>query len=177
MSTTQGGEDRIRRSMIEADVVDCMIALPGQLFYSTPIPACLWFLARNKNPGGNWRDRRRETLFIDARNLGHLVDRRELPDDDIAKIARVYHAWRGEPTAGKYQDIPGFCKAAPLSEIQGHNYVLTPGRYVGSVGLDEDDTPFIERFGVLQARLQEEFAKGRDLQTIISRQLLRIGDE
>ena len=108
----------IRNAMVEADVVDCMVALPGQLFYSTQIPACLWFLARNKNPGGKLRDRRGEVLFIDARKLGTLVDRtrKEFSDEDIAKIAGTYHAWR----EGKgYEDVPGFCKAAKLEEIRG----------------------------------------------------------
>src|SRR5262249_21108147 len=119
-SSMQNGEDEIRRAMVEADIVDCMIALPGQLFYSTPIPACLWFLARNKNPGGKWRDRSGEVLFIDARKLGHLVDRtrRELSEDEIATIASTYHSWRGEPKSGKYEDIPGFCNAAKLHDVR-----------------------------------------------------------
>src|SRR5438874_3071196 len=115
MSSGQNGEDVIRKAMVEADVVDCMVALPGQLFYSTQIPACLWFLARNKNPGGKMRDRRGDVLFIDARKLGTLVDRtrKEFSEDDVAKVAGVYHAWR----EGKnYEDVPGFCKAAKLDE-------------------------------------------------------------
>ena len=136
MSSGQSGEGDIRRGMVEGDVVDCMIALPGQLFYSTQIPACLWFLARNKNPGNGWRDRRAEVLFIDARKLGHMVDRtrKEFSDEDIAKIAGTYHAWRGEPSANVYEDEPGFCKAATLEEIREYNHVLTPGRYVGAAG-------------------------------------------
>lgn len=127
-------ESEIRRAMVEADIVDCMIALPGQLFYSTQIPACLWFLARNKNPGKGWRDRRGEVLFIDARKLGYMVDRtrKEFSEEDIARIAGTYHAWRGEPEAGAYEDVPGFCKAAKLDEIRTHQHVLTPGRYVGA---------------------------------------------
>jgi len=119
MSSNQSGEGEIRRAMVEADVVDCMVALPGQLFYSTQIPACLWFLARDKSNGKRGqetlRDRRGEVLFIDARNMGTLVDRtrRELTDADIQKIAATYHAWRGEKDAGKYADIPGFAKALP----------------------------------------------------------------
>jgi type I restriction-modification system DNA methylase subunit len=142
MSTQQSGEGDIRRAMVEGDVVDCMVALPPQLFYSTQIPACLWFLARDKRAdqkGGrkDARDRRGEVLFIDARKLGHLVDRtrRELSDDDIARIAGAYHAWRGADGAAAYADEPGFCKAASLEEIRGHDHVLTPGRYVGA-GLD-----------------------------------------
>lgn len=158
MSSMQSGEGEMRRAMVEGDVVDCMIALPGQLFYSTQIPACLWFLARNKGNHG-FRDRRGEVLFIDARKLGYLVDRtrRELSDEDIAKIATIYHAWRGEKEAGDYQDIPGFCKAAALEEIKGHNYVLTPGRYVGAAETDEDGTPFAEQFLALCEKLDGQF--------------------
>jgi type I restriction enzyme M protein len=156
MSSNQSGEDSIRRGMIEGDVVDCMIALPGQLFHSTQIPACLWFLARNKNPGGKWRDRRGEVLFIDARNLGHLVDRtrREFSDMEIATIAGKYHAWRGEPKAGKYEDVPGFCKAAAIEAIKAYNYVLTPGRYVGAADTEEDNIPFATRFAQQRTQLE-----------------------
>ena len=113
MSSNQSGEGEIRQKIVEADLVDCMIALPAQLFYATPIPACLWFLTRNK-ANGKFRDRRGQTLFIDARKLGVLVDRthRELTEEDIARIAGTYHAWRGEKDAGKYEDVPGFCKSA-----------------------------------------------------------------
>jgi type I restriction enzyme M protein len=147
MSSMQSGEGEIRRAMVEADVVDCMIALPGQLFYSTQIPACLWFLARNKRDP-RYRDRQGEVLFIDARKLGHMVDRtrRELSDEDIAKIAVTYHAWRGEKDAGEYRDIAGFCKSAALEVIKGHSYVLTPGRYVGAAEADEDNVPFMGFF-------------------------------
>ena len=132
MSSSQSGEGEIRKNIVEADLVDCMVALPGQLFYSTQIPVCLWFLARDKR-NGRFRDRRGETLFIDARKLGSLVDRthRELSDEEIARIAGVYHAWRGDPGAAEYADEPGFCRSATLDEIRGHGHVLTPGRYVG----------------------------------------------
>ena len=115
MSSAQSGEGNIRRAMVEGDVVDCMIALPGQLFYSTQIPACLWFLARNKNPGNGWRDRRAEVLFIDARKLGLMVDRtrKEFSDEDVAKIAGTYHAWRGEPDADAYEGRAGLLQGAP----------------------------------------------------------------
>jgi type I restriction enzyme M protein len=172
MSSNQSGEDVIRRAMIEADVVDCMIALPGQLFYSTQIPACLWFLARTKS-NGRFRDRRGQVLFIDARKLGHMVDRtrRAFSDEDIAKIAGTYHAWRGEKEAGEYENIPGFCKSADLEEIKSHSYVLTPGRYVGTAAEEEDDTPFPERFAVLREMLEEQFAEGEELAATIRQKL------
>jgi type I restriction enzyme M protein len=176
MSSGQSGEGEIRRAMVDSDVVDCMVALPGQLFYSTQIPACLWFLARNKG-NHRFRDRRGEVLFIDARKLGHLVDRtrREFSDDDIEKIATTYHAWRGEPEAGEYVNIPGFCKSATVEEIKGHNYVLTPGRYVGAAALDEDDVPFEERFAALKETLAEQFAMTEELSAIIQAKLEEIG--
>jgi type I restriction enzyme M protein len=162
--------------MIEADVVHCMVALPGQLFYSTQIPACLWFLARNKNPSGNLRDRRGEVLFIDARKLGALVDRtrKEFSDEDIAKIAHTYHAWRGEPDAGVYADMPGFCKAAKLNEIRRHSHVLTPGRYVGAKDIEDDDLPFAERFAPLKLELEEQFAEADKLTATIRAKSLGI---
>jgi type I restriction enzyme M protein len=173
MSSTQSGEDVIRKAMVDADVVDCMVALPGQLFYSTQIPACLWFLARNKKPGGKMRDRRGEVLFIDARKLGSLVDRtrKEFSDADIARITGTYHAWR----EGKgYEDVPGFCKAATRDEIGSHNYVLTPGRYVGAADLDDDDVPFPERFAALIAKLEGQFADADKLNTIIRSKLTEV---
>lgn len=173
MSSSQSGEGDMRRAMVEADVVDCMIALPGQLFYSTQIPACLWFLARNKNPGKGWRDRRGEVLFIDARKLGTLVDRtrKEFSEEDIQRIADTYHAWRGEPRQRPYDDIPGFCKAAFLEEIRGHNHVLTPGRYVGATAADDDEVPFEERFAVLRETLEEQFAHSEELTVTIRQKL------
>lgn len=175
MSSSQSGEGDIRKAMVEGDVVDCMVALPGQLFYSTQIPACLWFLARDKKNGG-FRDRRGEVLFIDARKLGALVDRtrQELSADEIARIARTYHAWRGEPEAGAYADVPGFCKSATLEEIRGHNHVLTPGRYVGAVEADADEVPFEERFAALRLRFQEQLAIGRRIDDQICQSLIRV---
>ena len=173
MSSGQSGEGEIRRAMVEGDVVDCMIALPGQLFYSTPIPACLWFLARNKNPGKGWRDRRGEVLFIDARNVGHMVDRtrKEFADEDIARIAGTYRAWRGEPGTAAYADEPSFCKAATLGEISGHGHALTPGRYVGTARTDTDDVLFEERFLELKETLAEQFAEADELRDIIQTKL------
>jgi type I restriction enzyme M protein len=173
MSSGQSGEDVIRRAMVEADVVDCMVALPGQLFYSTQIPACLWFLTRNKSPGGKLRDRRGEILFINARKLGTLVDRtrKEFSDDDIAKIAGTYHAWREDKD---YEDAPGFSKAAKLEEIRGHNHVLTPGRYVGAADIEDDDVPFGERFASLRAKLEENFVEADALTATIRAKLARV---
>lgn len=171
MSSQQSGEGEIRKALIEADHVDCMVALPGQLFYSTPIPACLWFLARDKSANG-LRDRRGEILFIDARKLGHLVDRTrlELSDEDIARIADTYHRWRGKPEASAaaglepYADEPGFCRSAMFEEVRNHGYVLTPGRYVGAAEVEDDGVGFEERFGALRVKLAEKFATGRVLE-------------
>ena len=176
MSSGQSGEGDIRRVMVEADAVDCMIALPGQLFYSTQIPACLWFLARNKNPGDGWRDRRGEALFIDARKLGRMADRtrREFSDEDISRIASTYRAWRGEPDAEAYEDVPGFCKAVRLEEIEKHNHVLTPGRYVGAAAAEEDDMPFEQRFAELKETLTGQFAESEELSAQITAKLEQV---
>lgn len=176
MSSNQSGEGEIRRAIVEADLVDCMIALPPQLFYSTQIPACLWFLSRNK-ANGRFRDRRRQTLFIDARKLGHLVDRthRELADEEIARIAGTYHAWRGEPDAGDYDDVPGFCMSATTDEIAAHGYVLTPGRYVGAEAAQEDGEPFEEKMARLTATLEQQFAESARLEAAIRANLRGLG--
>jgi type I restriction enzyme M protein len=172
MSSNQSGEGEIRQKMIEADLVDCMIALPGQLFYTTPIPVCLWFVTRNK-ANGKFRDRRRQTLFIDARKMGSLVDRihRDLSDDEIARIARTYHAWRGEKSAGKYEDVPGFRMSAKMEEIASHGYVLTPGRYVGAEEVADEDEPFEEKMKRLASKLEEHFAESAELEKAIKQQL------
>ncbi|MET3135300.1 type I restriction enzyme M protein [Oxalobacteraceae bacterium GrIS 1.11] len=169
MSSVQSGEGDIRKAMLEGDIVDCMVALPGQLFYSTQIPACLWFLARNKNPGNGWRDRRREVLFIDARKLGVLVDRtrRELSDIDVKRIADTYHSWRGEPNLDEYQDIPGFCKSASNEDIRVHGNVLTPGRYVGTKDVEDDGVSFDERFTQLAVELEVHFSEAERLTGVI----------
>ena len=181
MSSNQSGEGEIRKAMLEADVVDCMVALPGQLFYSTQIPACLWFLARNKNPAqgktGGLRDRRGQVLFIDARQMGVLVDRtrRELADEEIHQIADTYHAWRGEPGAGDYADVPGFCKSATLEEIAKHGHVLTPGRYVGAAEQEDDGEPFEEKMARLTALWRAQRAEGARLEAVIEANLKELG--
>ncbi|WP_125077179.1 class I SAM-dependent DNA methyltransferase [Pseudoxanthomonas sp. SGT-18] len=177
MSSQQSGEGEIRKAMLEADVVDCMVALPGQLFYSTQIPACLWFLARNKNPGKGLRDRRGQVLFIDARNMGVMVDRtrRELTDEEIKKIADTYHAWRGEKDAGEYADVPGFCKSATLDDIRTHGHVLTPGRYVGAAAQEDDGEPFAEKMDRLAAQWREQRAEAARLDAAIEANLEALG--
>jgi type I restriction enzyme M protein len=176
MSSNQSGEGDIRRAMVEADVVDCMVAMPGQLFYSTQIPVCLWFIARNK-ADKKYRDRRGETLFIDARKLGTLVDRihRELSDDDLARIAGTYHAWRGDKGAAKYEDVAGFCKSAKLAEVAGQGFVLTPGRYVGAEAIEEDDEPFLGKMQRLTTALREQQAEAAKLDAAIADSLRGLG--
>jgi len=215
MSSNTSGEGEIRKAMIEADLVDCMVALPGQLFYSTQIPVCLWFIARNKAPSGaarhlpqmsfafggaavqagkdhpttgregaqeGARDRRGETLFIDARKLGRLVDRvhRDLTGEDIAKIAGTYHAWKKSGTMIEndemmdYDDVPGFCKSVMIEEIRAQGYVLTPGRYVGAAEAEEDDEPFAEKMKRLTKELEVQFEESKKLEKIISASLKKI---
>lgn len=176
MSSNSGGEGDIRKAIIDADLVDCMVALPGQLFYSTQIPVCLWFLTRSKKNGGR-RDRRKETLFIDARQMGSLVDRvhRELSDDEISKIAGTYHAWRGDKGAGKYKDEPGFCAAAGTDKIVEHGYVLTPGRYVEAAPVEVDTEPFEPKMKRLAAELREQMKEGAKLDKKILANLEKLG--
>jgi type I restriction enzyme M protein len=199
MSSNQSGEGDIRRAIIDADLVDCMVALPGQLFYSTQIPVCLWFLAKNKSGSpsprlrgegrgeGSLRDRRKQTLFIDARKLGTLIDRvhRELTDSDLEKIVSTYHAWRGDaltpsPLAGEgrgegYQDIAGFCKSATTAEIATHGHVLTPGRYVGAEEIEDDGEPFEEKMPRLVAELHAQFEESAKLEKAIKANLKGLG--
>ena len=176
MSTNTATEGEIRKNIIEADLVDCMVALPGQLFYSTQIPVCLWFIARNKE-NSRFRKRTGETLFIDARKLGVMIDRvhRELTDADITRIADTYQAWRGDEGAGEYADAPGFCKGATLDEIRVHDYVLTPGRYVGVEDVEEDELPFEERMTQLSTKLYEQLAEADRLGTTIKKNLEGLG--
>ena len=205
MSSNQSGEGDIRKAIIEADLVDCMIALPGQLFYGTQIPACLWFIARDKSgtptkghehPStsgrgaggeGHFRDRQGETLFIDARQMGSMVDRthRELTDDDIAKIAGTYHAWRGLAQAERsgdvpvpaleYEDISGYSKDATLDDIRKHGHVLTPGRYVGAPEPEEDSELFEEKMARLTSELSQQFAESKRLEDEIRKNLKGLG--
>ncbi len=184
MSSNQAGEGEIRRAIIEDDLVDCMVALPGQLFYSTQIPACLWFLRRNKallpsvrGKEARGEGRRGQVLFIDARSMGRMVDRthRELTDEDIRKIADTYHAWRGDEKAGAYADVPGFCKSAMLDEIRKHGYVLTPGRYVGAATREEDDEPFDEKMRRLTGEWRKLQAEALRLDEAIEANLRELG--
>jgi type I restriction enzyme M protein len=225
LSNNKSGQGEIRKNIVEADLVDCIVALPDKLFYTVTNPACLWFLARDKSgrpPAGQkkaLRDRRGEVLFIDARRMGRMVDRvhRELTDEEIQKIARTYHAWRthghplptgegsrentyplstgegdvnrennnplplgegqgeGQGEGSKYRDTPGFCRSVSIDEIRQHGYVLTPGRYVGSVVEDEDDEPFEEKMRRLTAQLREQMAEARRLEEAIWRNLEELG--
>lgn len=180
MSSNSGGEGDIRKALVENDLVDCMIALPGQLFFTTGIPVCLWFVTRSKAGGTlggkKLRDRRKQTLFIDARKLGSLVTRtlRDFSDEEITRIAETYHAWRGE--GGNYEDIAGFCKSATAEEIEKHGFVLTPGRYVGAEDVEDDGEPFEEKMARLSATLQEQFAESNQLQEMITARLLDGGN-
>jgi type I restriction enzyme M protein len=172
MSSNTSGEGEIRKALIEADMVDCMVALPGQLFFSTQIPVCLWFLSRDKRADNKRkvRDRRGETLFIDARKMGTLTDRvhRDLTEEDIARIADTYHAWK----SGKnYEEVAGFCKSATLKEMQEQGYVLTPGRYVGATELEEDDEPFEQKMARLTKELEAQFAESAVLEETIKNSL------
>ncbi len=190
MSSNQSGEGEIRKSLIEADLVDCMVALPGQLFYSTQIPVCLWFLTKTKSAAKR-RKRKGETLFIDARKLGTLIDRvhRELTDTDIGKIVSTYHAWRGDSGVGfqpakehdkqdahpTYADIAGFCKSATTAEIAAHGHVLTPGRYVGAEEIEDDGEPFEDKMKRLTTELKAQFDESEKLEKAIKKNLANLG--
>lgn len=180
MSSNASGESEIRQRLVEADLVECMVALPGQLFTNTQIPACIWFLTKDKANGlvlnEKKRDRRNEFLFIDARNLGFIRDRvlRDFTTDDIAKIADTFHAWQGN---NHYEDMPGFCKSTTLDEIKKHDYVLTPGRYVGVADQEVDDEPFAEKMARLTAQLSEQFAESDRLEAQIKRNIGGLGYE
>lgn len=178
MSSNTSGEGEIRKNIVEADLVDCIISLPSQLFYNTMIPVCLWFAARDRK-NHKYRDRRGHILFIDARNMGSMIDRRhrELTDDDIAKIAGAYHAWCGETSSSskgkgkKYSDIAGFCKMATLDEVRKHGHILTPGRYVGTEVQEEDGEAFDEKMKRLTSELAGQFKKSAELEMQIRKNL------
>jgi len=182
MSSSQNNEGQIRAAMVEADVVEVMIALPGQLFFNTQIPACLWFLVKDK------RARRGEVLFIDARKLATMISRVqcELTDAVIERIAGTVAAWRGESTSSvrtelvevpAYQDIPGFCRSVPLAEIAEHGHVLTPGRYVGAEVVENDGEDFEAKMQALTEKLGEQMAKGAELDLVIRQKLGGLGYE
>ncbi|WP_076586737.1 type I restriction-modification system subunit M [Vibrio ostreicida] len=186
MSSTTNNEGEIRKALIENDLVECMVALPGQLFTNTQIPACIWFLTKNKNPrvdkaGRQLRGRKGEVLFIDARNLGFMKDRvlRDFSDKDIGRVADLYHAWKtGEEVHGvAYEDQAGFCKSATLDEITKNDFVLTPGRYVGAVEEEDDGIPFAEKMATLTSKLSEQFAESAMLEAEIKKNLTGLGYE
>jgi type I restriction enzyme M protein len=174
MSSNTSNEGEIRKNILNADLVDCMIALPSQLFYNTMIPACLWFVTRDKKDN-KFRDRRGQILFIDARNMGVMIDRRhrELTDEDIKKISSTYHSWRGE-NKQKYEDVAGFCKSVSLAEVEKQDFILTPGRYVGFVE-EEDDEEFEEKMKHLTSELAKQMEEGKRLDGKIKKNILSIG--
>jgi type I restriction enzyme M protein len=179
MSTNTKGEGAIRQKMVENDLVDCMIALPGQLFYTTQIPVCLWFLTKNKKADNErgYRNRQGETLFIDARKIGSMISRtqKELDFDDIAAIAKTYHAWRGEKKDGAYEDEAGYCKSATLEDMRKHDFVLTPGRYVGAAPLEDDGIPFETKMTELSQTLYAQMEESAKLDEVIRKNLEGLG--
>jgi len=186
MSSTTNTEGDIRKNLVTNDLVECMVALPGQLFTNTQIPACIWFLTNNKGArtdkaGRKLRNRKGEVLFIDARNLGYMKDRvlRDFTIEDIAKVADVFHAWKtGEAVNGiSYEDQAGFCKSATLAEITKHDFVLTPGRYVGAADEEDDGIPFAEKMATLTDKLSEQFAESAKLEAEIKKNLAGLGYE
>ena len=171
MSSNTSGEGDIRKAIVEADLVDCMVALPSQLFYNTMIPACLWFIRRDKTKP---KDRTGQVLFIDARNMGTMVSRRNkaLSDEDIKKIADTYHGWRGQ---NGYEDVAGFCKSAKLEEVEKHGFILTPGRYVGMKEEEKDAEGFEKKMKRLTSELSEKMEEGKRLDREIKKNLSGIG--
>ena len=173
MSSNTNNEGEIRKAIVDADLVECMVALPGQLFTNTQIPACIWFLTRSKAARNGWQDRKEKTLFIDARNLGYMKDRvlRDFKPEDVAKVANTFHAWkRGEPV-----DVPGYAKAAMLADIRKHDYVLTPGRYVGAAAQEDDGEAFEDKMARLTATLSEQFTESARLEVAIRKNLAGLG--
>ena len=177
LSTNTSNEGEIRKNLLEGDMVDAIVALPDKLFYSTGIPVSLWILNRNKKNNPKFRSREHEFLFIDARQMGEMIDRRhrELTEEDVSKISETYHEWRN--IVGEYEDIKGFCKSVKIEEIREHEYVLTPGRYVGIEDVEDDGIPFDEKIENMTAELAELFAKSRHLEDEIRKNLGGIGYE
>jgi type I restriction enzyme M protein len=177
MSSDIATEGQIRKELIENDLVDCMVSLPSQLFYNTQIPACLWFLARDKGKNKKWRAREHEILFIDARELGTMISRKqkELTDTDIAKIADTYHHWRSKEYATTYADVPGFCKAANIEAVRKNNYILTPGRYIDFAAVADDGEAFDDKMKNLTATLAQQMQKAGELEDAIKNNLKKIG--
>lgn len=178
LTTERSGEHDIRRKMLEGNIVDCIVTLPTQLFYTTPIPVCLWFFSRGRDGSRGQRKRTNEVLFINAKHVGQMVSRtnRELTEADIAKITDTYHAWRGT-SKDDYDDEAGFCRSVPLAEIWKHDGVLTPGRYVGIADAEDDGEPFEEKMERLLSELAEHFKKGTELEERIRRNLKEVGYE
>lgn len=176
MTSNSGGENEIRKNLITEGLVDCMVALPTQLFYNTQIPACLWFLSRNR-ANHKYRNRKGEILFIDARNTGALISRKNkaFTDEDITKISEVYHNWRNMD--GKYEDIQGFCKSATIKEVEENNYVLTPGRYVGTEDVEDDGVSFEDKVAEISQNLSAHFKESIELQERIKQNLKKVGIE
>ena len=172
MSSNTSNEGDIRKAIVEGGLVDCMVALPDKLFYNTGIPACLWFVSN-----GNPNDKQGDVLFIDARKMGHLVDRRhkELADEDIKKISDVYHSWKNKSKKPKYKDVPGFCKSSSLDDIRKHEWVLTPGRYVGIEEIEEDDEEFEKKMERLTTELWKQMEEEKKLNREIKKNLAGIG--
>ncbi|EPR8460884.1 N-6 DNA methylase, partial [Klebsiella pneumoniae] len=191
MSSNTSGEGEIRAQMIENDLIDCMIALPGQLFFTTQIPVCLWFMTKSKaaDPAKGYRNRQGETLFIDARNLGTMINRttKELTADDIATIADTYHAWRstpeeldervkrGDSKLAQYEDQAGFCKVATIAEIKANDYVLTPGRFVGAAEQEDDGVAFETKMRELSQTLFAQMKQAQELDKAIRQNLEVLG--
>ncbi len=176
LSSNTSGEGEIRQRLIEADLVDCIVSLPGQLFYNTTIPACLWFISRKRTGNGD-RKRTGEILFIDASEIGHMEDKTHkiYTDEDVAKITDTYHEWRKKD--GTYEDIKGFCKSAPMEEVKKHGFVLTPGRYVGIADVEDDGVQFEDKMKELTSTLKEQMAKEQELNEEIKKQLKKVGFE
>lgn len=179
LSSQQSGEGEIRQRLIEKDVIDCIVALPGQLFSTTQIPVCLWFVARDKSNGivkdKKLRDRRGDVLFIDARNIGTMKTRtlKELTDQDVATISATYHAWREKN--GQYEDVPGFAKSVKIEDVAAKRFVLTPGMYVEQAARVDDDEPFTDRMAGLTATLKMQMERGNVLDMEVRRQLRKVG--